>query len=293
MGAPLIQSAPDPVVEPPGPLAGLSRILVVGGASGIGNATVARLLDGGYHVIVADRSRERLEALGREHALRHDRFSSLHIELTDPRVMHEALARIKEEFGTVDGLIISAGIHSTCPVEYLSDEAIHRVVDINLTAHIKLIRDALPILNDGSRIIGVSSIAAGLGVPMSSLYSASKAGLEAFYESLAIEVSYRRIRPIVIHPGTVNTGFNETGNEYRPTGNRFLDEGYRRVVSRIESRSGMDPDDVAAVIIMALQSRAPRFCYLVGSNAKKAYWAKRLLGREAALKLMARYFGFR
>jgi hypothetical protein len=98
--------------------------------------------------------------------------------------------------------------------------------------------------------------------------------------------------PIVIHPGNVNTGFNETGNEYRPTGNRFLDEGYRRVVSQIDSRNGMDPDEVAAVIVLALQSRAPRFCYVVGPNAKKAYWAKRLLGRETALKLMARYFGF-
>ena len=111
---------------------------------------------------------------------------------------------------------------------------------------------------------------------MSSIYSASKAGLEGFYESMSAEVSYRNIKVILIQPGNVNTGFNETGNEYCPTGNSFIDTGYQKVVSGIDSSKGMHP--------------TPKFCYVVGINALKAYWAKRLLGRELALKLMAKYF---
>ena len=125
---------------------------------------------------------------------------------------------------------------------------------------------------------------------MSSIYSASKAGLEGFYESMSTELAYRKIKAILIHPGNVNTGFNETGNEYCPTGNLFIDTGYQKVVSGIDSSKGMHPNDVAKIIVRARQTRSPKFCYVVGINALKAYWAKRLLGRELALKLMAKYF---
>ena len=116
--------------------------------------------------------------------------------------------------------------------------------------------------------------------------------MEGFYETLSVELSYRKIRAIIIHPGNVNTGFNETGNLYRPTGNRFIDERYSRVVSKIDSSHGIMPEVVANTIIKAITSKSPKFCYIVGSNAWKAYWAKRLLGRNFALKMMAKYFGF-
>ncbi len=127
---------------------------------------------------------------------------------------------------------------------------------------------------------------------MESMYSATKAGLEAFYESMATEISYRKIKPIVIHPVNINTGFNETGNDYSPTGNRFVDDGYKRVVSGIDSSKGMKPEAVSEVILKAIESSSPRFSYIVGMNALKAHWAKRLLGRDLALKLMAKFFGF-
>ena len=269
------------------------NVLVVGGASGIGKATVKKLLEDNYKVIVVDLDRERLELIKNEYISRKkNSLSTLPLDITDKSEVTEGLRWITEQFGHLDCIVISAGIHSTYPVEYLPDDVIHKVLDVNLIAHIKLVRDLLPIIRDGGRIIGVSSIAAGLGVPMSSMYSASKAGLEGFYESLSIEVSYRKIKAILIHPGNVNTGFNETGNIYQPTGNQFIDEGYSRVVSNIDSHYGIIPDVVADAIIKAIKTKSPRFCYIVGLNARKAYWAKRLLGRNMAIKLMAKYFGF-
>src|SRR5574341_489858 len=255
-------------------------VLVVGGASGIGKATVTKLLPGGFRVVADDSNREKLAALHSEHAGEGGNgLSTLHMDITDRSTVAEGLRWISQQLGSLDCIVVSAGLHSTCPVEYLPDNVIHKVLDVNLIAHIKLLRDALPILRSGGKIVGVSSIAAGLGVPMSSMYSASKAGLEGFYESLSTEVSYRGIKTVLIHPGNVNTGFNETGNTYRPTGNRFVDEGYRRVVSGIDSSKGMDPNEVATVIETAIQSKRPKFCYIVGANARKAYLAKRLLGR--------------
>ena len=53
------------------------------------------------------------------------------------------------------------------------------------------------------------------------MYSASKAGLELFYESLSLELAYKQIKCSIVQPGNVNTGFNETGNDYEPIGNEF------------------------------------------------------------------------
>ena len=107
-----------------------------------------------------------------------------------------------------------------------------------------------------------------------------------------MELSYRGIKPIIIRPGNVNTGFNETGNTYESTGNKVVDEGYSRVVSRIDSRYGISPDVVADTIMKAMAAKIPLFCYIVGSNAQKAYWANRILGKNMALKLITRFFGF-
>ena len=172
---------------------------MVGGACGIGKATIAKLFPDNYNVIVADSNKEELELLKAEHTDKWDNSLSIFpLDIADKNKVAEALLWMKEKFGGIDFVVISAGIHSTCPVEFLIDDDIYKVMDVNLIAHIKLVRDLLPIMKDGGRIIGISSIAAGLGVPMSSIYSASKAGLEGFYESLSIEVSYRKIKAILI-----------------------------------------------------------------------------------------------
>ena len=268
-------------------------VLIVGGASGIGRATANLIMAAGFDVISADCDQKNLnnseiDSKGRVDGI----LFPLHLDITDKVSVENGLKWIKDKFGNLDCVVISAAIHSTHPIEYLPDGLIHKVIEVNLTSHIKLVRDTLPFIKDGGKLIGISSIAAGLGVPMSSLYSASKAGLEAFYESLSVEVSYRNIKTILIHPGNVNTGFNETGNEYRPTGNSFVNAGYQRVISGIDSSKGMNPDIVANVIYKAVTSPSPRFCYVVGMNALKAHWAKKLLGRDLALKVMAKYFGF-
>lgn len=268
------------------------KVLIIGAASGIGKAVAKRLLRENYQITITDRDKSLLETVRFQLEKNQlELLSTFVFDITDRKASINALNQITASEG-LDYLIVSAGAHSAHPIEYMSDDIINGIIDVNLTAHIKLVRDALTKMNNGGRIIGLSSIAAGLGIPMSSMYSASKAGLEAFYESLSTEVSYRDIKAILIQPGNVNTGFNETGNNYRPTDNRFINEGYNKVVSSIDSSKGMNPDIVANVIYKAITSPSPRFCYVVGMNALKAHWAKKLLGRDLALKVMAKYFGF-
>lgn len=254
--------------------------VVIGSAGGIGKCTTG-ILSERYQVIGADLKATDLPGV-----------ESFQVDIRDREEVLSMVSSIENSGEKVDALVVSAAVHSTHPVEFLPDDLIDSVVDINLISHIRLVRDFLPAMRDGGSIIGVSSIAACVGVPMSSLYSASKRGLEGFYESLRTEMVYRKIRVSVIHPGNVNTGFNETGNTYTPGGHPGVDEHYTEVVSRIDSRLGIPPEKVARVIHRVIKKRHPRFCYVVGMNALKANWARKILGRDMALWLMGKFFGF-
>ena len=97
---------------------------------------------------------------------------------------------------------------------------------------------------------------------------------------------------MIIHPGNVNTGFNETGNEYTPKGNPFVDDSYKRIVASMRSEFGISPSEVAKVIVKAIEKNKPKVRYIVGMNALKSHWAKRLLGTGGAMYVMARSFKF-
>jgi len=252
--------------------------LVVGSAGGIGRETAVLLRDRGFAVAAIDR----------------EAFSIPGIETTvlDITCRDNVQQFVQDLTIPVDVLVMSAAVHNTHPAEYLTDSIVDEVLNVNLSSHIKLVRDVLPHMSNGGFILGVSSIAACVGVPMSSLYSASKAGIEGFYESLRTELAYRRIRVSVIHPGNVNTGFNETGNTYKPVGNPVVDKHYADVVNGIDSTLGISPKHVAEVALRVLSRKKPRFCYVVGMNARKANWARKILGRDLAIKLMGKFFGF-
>ena len=238
-------------------------------------------------MIAADIDKDKLDLLNSDS----NRNLSLALDITDEKSVSAAIEQIKDHVGKIDAVVMSAAVHSAYPAEFIPNKSVEHVLDVNLISHIKFVRDILPLLNDGGRIIGISSNCAEIGIPMESVYAASKAGMERFYEALSIELTYRRIKCVIIQPGNVNTGFNETGNDYSPSGNTFVDSVYQKVVSAIDSQNGMPPQQVAGAIVRAINAKRPRIRYLVGLNTMKTHWAKRLLGTDIALKLLKKYFG--
>ncbi len=270
------------------------KIIIVGGAQGVGRSVALQLLAAGIdQVVVVDRSESALKDLvelcDRQRLRRPEVVS---VDIRDRAAVERFVDNLKSQNGVIEALVITAGIHSTYPVEFISDEQIAGVLDVNLVAPIILIQKFLPIIKKEGKIILISSIAASIGVPMSSVYSASKAGIERVFESLSTEIKYQGIYPIIIQPGNVNTGFNETGNTFQLIGNRLVDRPYMRVLEKIDSKSGISPDVVAKKVTKILFTAKPKMHYLIGLNAKKANWAIRLFGRNIAVRLMARYFGF-
>ena len=268
-------------------------VLLVGGAGGIGRAAAALFREGGWDVFLADKDSSRLEESVRSLGGGTGTVTPIELDLTDRTAVAALAAAFAAEGRRFRALVTLAGVHGTWPAAFLPDGEIERILTNNLSAHVMLVRDMLPVIEDGGRIVGVSSIAASVGVPMSSMYSASKAGLEAFYESLATEIAGRRVKVSIIRPGNVNTGFNETGNCFPGCGDESVDAAYKRVVERIDSRLGIPARKVAKAVYNAAASPRPRFLYVVGMNALKAHWAVRILGKGPAVRLMAWFFGFR
>ena len=263
------------------------RILIVGGASGIGRESVEVLLANGFHPLIADNNEEKLKECKKKWP---GSCRFIHLDITDQSSVKEGIDRVCDYAGKLDAVVITAAIHSCYPIEYLTDDVIDCVINVNLVAQIKFIRDITPLINNGGRIITISSISAGVGIPMESVYCASKAGLEIFFEALSVELSYKSIKVVIVQPGNVNTGFNETGNDYRPSGNTFLDELYSKVLDKTQSKYGIPPKKVAEIVYNAIFCNSPKLCYLAGINAVKAHWAKRLLGRDLAIKILAKMF---
>lgn len=215
--------------------------IVTGGSRGIGRAVVERLARRGHVVLTAHRSdHEPISVVGRETSVVH-----LRCDVTDA----DAPARIldaAEALGDVTVLVNNAGVTGRIgPLHTADDDEIRRVIDVNLTALIRLTREAVrrwgsSAQRDDRTIVNVSSIAARTGSPGEYVwYAASKAGVEAFTVGLAKEVAPLGIRVNAVSPGTTATGIHARAGQ---------PDRVERIASRTPLGRVATPQEIAAAI---------------------------------------------
>jgi short-subunit dehydrogenase len=181
-----------------------SVALITGASSGIGAATAAALAAAGARVLLAGRDPARLADMARRTggvALPADLATA-----EGPARLAEAAIRASDG---IDILINNAGLGWSGPVSEISAETISELVTVNLTAAMELTRLLVPgmIQRRRGRLVFVSSIAGVTGVRGEAVYSATKAGLVAFAESLAYELAEHAVGVSVIIPGVIDTPF--------------------------------------------------------------------------------------
>jgi short-subunit dehydrogenase len=175
--------------------------LVTGASSGIGEAFARRLAADGYRVVVVARRRERLEALQRAGVA----DEVIVADLATPDGCGEVEQRLAG--GGIDLLINNAGLGTGASFEHSSLEREQHMLDVNVRAVMRLTHAAVaPMLAAGSgEIVNVSSIAAFTAVAGFATYSASKAYVLAFSESLAVRYAARGVRVMALCPGYVRS----------------------------------------------------------------------------------------
>jgi short-subunit dehydrogenase len=187
-------------------------VLVTGASAGIGHAAAARFAARGARVLVHGRDLERTHAVAREVGGR-----PLIAELDSPTDRQRLAEEALDAFGRVDVLVNNAGFGYSGPFAEMGVDAIRRLIEVDLLAAIELTRSLLPGMVERHRgaICFVTSIAGRTGVAGEAVYSATKAGLDTFAESLRGETARSGVKVSVVVPGVVETGFFETrGSPY-------------------------------------------------------------------------------
>ena len=135
--------------------------------------------------------------------------------MSDPLAIEDLLKNATEKMGGVDILVNNAGITRDNLFMRMSDEEWQNVLDVNLTATMKLCKGVLRgmMKNRWGRIINVSSIVGSTGNPGQANYAASKAGMVGMSKSLAFEVASRGITVNIIAPGFIETPMTDKLNE--------------------------------------------------------------------------------
>lgn len=122
------------------------------------------------------------------------------------REVDEAVASFYNRFGRIDALVNNAGVEFSLPFEEIDDDQWDRLISINLTGAMKMIRAVMPFLTEqGGAIINIASALGMAGCPGYHAYSASKAGLIGMTRSLALELAPRGQRAVCVAPALVHT----------------------------------------------------------------------------------------
>jgi NAD(P)-dependent dehydrogenase (short-subunit alcohol dehydrogenase family) len=181
-------------------------VIITGGASGIGAACAHTLAEAGRPVALWDRDDP--TAVAREVTERYGVTAHpVQIDVTDTPEFPRAIDQTRQALGTIGALVHAAGIPGVAPVGDLDEAKWDAVLDVNLRAEALIAQALLDDLraNEGSAIVGISSIEAFLGQAFIPAYCASKAGLLGLTRSLAHLLASDGIRVNAVCPGYIDT----------------------------------------------------------------------------------------
>ncbi|ASM71909.1 MULTISPECIES: 3-oxoacyl-ACP reductase FabG [Roseobacteraceae] len=219
--------------------------LVTGASGGIG-AEIARVLHrAGATVALSGTRVEPLEALAAELG---DRVHVLPCNLSDAEAVDALPKQAIEAMGRVDILVNNAGITRDNLFMRMSDDDWNSVLDVNLTATMKLCRGVLRGMMKArwGRIINISSIVGAIGNPGQANYAASKAGMIAMSKSLAYEVASRGITVNAVAPGFITTPMTE----------KLTDDQKAGLLSQIPAGRMGEPSEIAAAVAYLASAEA-------------------------------------
>ena len=178
------------------------RALITGGTSGIGLETARQFLAEGARVAITGSSEASIAAARRELG---DNVLILRSNAGDVAEQPALAKAIGVAFGGLDAVFINAGVAELRPVEQWDEAAFDRTMAINLKGPYFLLQALLPLLANPSSVVLNTSVNAHIGMPTSSVYAASKAGLISLARTLSGELIGRGIRVNAVSPGPIST----------------------------------------------------------------------------------------
>jgi 3-oxoacyl-[acyl-carrier protein] reductase len=184
------------------------KVAVVTGASkGIG-AAIAELLaaEGASVVVNYSSSKAAADGVIERITRANGTATAVQADVAKPEDILRLFAETKKKFGRLDILVNNAGIYEFAPLEAITPEHFHKQYNLNVLGLLLTTQEAVKHFGPaGGSIVNISSVAASQAPPTASVYSGTKAAVNAITKSLAKELGPRKIRVNAINPGMVET----------------------------------------------------------------------------------------
>ncbi|MFY9288514.1 MAG: glucose 1-dehydrogenase [Alphaproteobacteria bacterium] len=194
------------------------KIAIVTGASkGIGAEIAKRLASEGASVVVNySSSKEGADRVVKDILSKGGKAVAVHANLSDPKDAKKLVDESKKAFGAIDILVNNAGLYEFLPLNDITPEHFHKQFNVNVLGLLLVSQEAARAFNkNGGNIINISSGVSTITPPNSSVYSATKASVDAISMVLSKELAPLKIRVNSINPGMIETegvkaaGFHE------------------------------------------------------------------------------------
>jgi 3-oxoacyl-[acyl-carrier protein] reductase len=188
--------------------------IVTGASKGIGASIAKHLAEAGAAVVVNyAASKAEAERVVAEITGHGGRAVAVQANVARPADITRLFAEAKATFGRLDILVNNAGVYEFAPIEEVTEENFHKQFNLNVLGLLLATKEAVRHFDaTGGSIVNISSIASTATPPSASVYSASKAAVDAITRSLAKELGPRHIRVNAINPGMVETeGWHAAG----------------------------------------------------------------------------------
>jgi NAD(P)-dependent dehydrogenase (short-subunit alcohol dehydrogenase family) len=232
--------------------------VITGAGSGIGSATALAFAREGASVVLAGRRVRELEEVAEQIAAP-DRVAVIATDVAQPAAVMSLFARTLQRFGRVDAVFANAGVEGAIkPIAELTPEDFDYTVGINLKGvwlTAKYALEAMRRAGHGGAVVNTSSWLAHGAFPGTSIYSATKAGLDGMIRALALDAATDGIRFNNVNPGIIDT----------PMLRRLLtsDAAVAPFVSHTPARRLGQPDDVASAVLWLCSDEAR---FITGQN---------------------------
>lgn len=240
----------------------MKTVLITGAGGGMGRAAVEKFSREGWQVLALDK---RPCEAGKN-------ILPIEADVTDEECVKRAFCEVFAHTDHLDAILHFAGIYMLESLVEMSDEAFRRILDVNLRGAYLINKIFLPLLGKGGRILITTSELAPLDpLPFTGIYAVTKAALDKYAYSLAMELQLLGISVSVLRAGAVRTDmlgvsttaldrFCEKTELYSCNADRF-----RRIVGRVEARH-IEPQTIAEKAFRIIEKRSPAFAYSINRN---------------------------
>jgi meso-butanediol dehydrogenase/(S,S)-butanediol dehydrogenase/diacetyl reductase len=230
-----------------------SVVIITGGGTGIGAASAAALRAQGWEVVICGRRKEPLEKVANE--------TGAHFVVADvnsDEEMKQLVAGTVERFGSLNGLVLNAGIVRGGAAGDLCDDDWDAMVSTNLTGPFRLLRASLPhLISSRGAVVGVASVAALRATAGIAGYDATKAGLAMLMQSVAVDYGPQGVRANAVCPGWTRTDMADTSmTNFSGESGMGREEAYSLASAFVPTRRPGTSAEAASVISWLLSDQA-------------------------------------